>query len=74
MNTQEYAIEVSEDGTEYTQVARWSRATLKVPRPTPLPRSMPVTSSWWLTKPTQGSDTAARICEMQVRGADGAIL
>lgn len=27
-----------------------------------------------VNKPTQGSDTAARIYEMQVRGADGAIL
>ena len=73
MNTQEYAIEVSEDGTEYTQVALVKGNTEGATSNA----FAPVNARYVklvVNKPTQGSDTAARIYEMQVRGADGAIL
>ena len=73
MNTQEYSIAVSEDGSEFTTVAEVKKNTAG----TTSDAFAPVNARYVkliVNKPTQGSDTAARIYEMQVFGADGDVL
>ncbi|WP_043167033.1 endo-beta-N-acetylglucosaminidase [Bifidobacterium callitrichos] len=73
MNTQSYSIAVSKDGKEFTTVATVKKNTAS----TTSDAFAPVDARYVklvVDKPTQGSDTAARIYEMQVLGADGSIL
>ena len=71
MNTKSYVISVSEDGAAFTEVKSVTRNTLDVTKDTFAPvgaRYVKVS----IVKPTQGSDTAARIYEIEVYGMDGA--
>lgn len=67
MNTKAYAIQLSEDGTEFTQAARVISNTAGNTSDT-----FPAASARYVKliveKPTQGSDTAARIYEISVYG------
>ena len=69
MNTKAYVIEVSEDGVNYTQAAKITGndagSTVDAFAAVPA-RYVKVT----IEKPTQGSDTAARIYELEVYGLD----
>lgn len=68
MNTKAYTISVSSDGTEYIQVANVTKNTLGET----LDTFAPVNARYIklsVVKPTQGSDTAARIYEIQVYGS-----
>ena len=70
MNTKSYVILVSEDGATFTEVKSVTRNTLDVTKDTFAPvnaRYVKVS----VVKPTQGSDTAARIYEIEVYGMDG---
>lgn len=72
MNTKSYVISVSEDGTEFTDVKTVTRNTLDVSKDT----FAPVNAQYVkisIVKPTQGSDTAARIYEIEVYGVDAAV-
>lgn len=67
MNTKAYAISVSEDGSEYKEVTNVTRNTSG----TTLDTFAPVSARYVklsVVKPTQGSDTAARIYEVEVYG------
>ena len=69
MNTQGYEISVSTDGTEFTPVATVTKNTAG----STLDTFTPVNGRYVklsVTKPTQGSDTAARIYEIQVYGSE----
>lgn len=69
MNTQGYEISVSTDGTEYTPVVTVTKNTAG----NTLDTFTPVNGRYVklsVTKPTQGSDTAARIYEIQVYGSE----
>lgn len=69
MNTQGYEISVSTDGTEYTPVVTVTKNTTG----NTLDTFTPVNGRYVklsVTKPTQGSDTAARIYEIQVYGSE----
>ncbi|MBT1160869.1 MULTISPECIES: endo-beta-N-acetylglucosaminidase [Bifidobacterium] len=73
MNTQAYSIAVSQDGKEFTTVATVKKNTAG----TTSDAFAPVDARYVklvVDKPTQGSDTAARIYELQVLGADGSVL
>ncbi len=72
MNTKSYVISVSEDGAEFTDVKTVTRNTLGQTNDTFAPvnaRFVKVS----VVKPTQGSDTAARIYEIEVYGVDGTV-
>ena len=67
MNTKAYTISVSEDGSEYKEVTNVTRNTSG----TTLDTFAPVSARYVklsVVKPTQGSDTAARIYEVEVYG------
>lgn len=67
MNTKSYVISVSEDGAQYTDVVSVTRNTAGVTADTFAPaKARYVRLS--VVKPTQGSDTAARIYEIEVYG------
>ena len=69
MNTKAYTILVSEDGSEYTEVKSVTKNTLAETMDTFAPvQARYVKLS--VVKPTQGSDTAARIYELTVYGTD----
>lgn len=72
MNTKAYAIEVSEDGNEFTQAARVINNAAGNTSDT-----FPAVSARYVKliveKPTQGSDTAARIYEVRVYGLNEVI-
>lgn len=70
MNTKSYTISVSEDGLSYETVTTVTRNTKAVTHDT----FAPVTARYVklsVIKPTQGSDSAARIYEVEVYGIDG---
>lgn len=69
MNTKAYIISVSTDGAEYTPVVSVTKNTLA----DTLDTFAPVNARYVklsVVKPTQGSDTAARIYEVQVYGLE----
>ncbi len=67
MNTKNYVISVSEDGTQFTDVVTVTRNNAGVSTDTFAPvKARYVKLS--VIKPTQGSDTAARIYEVEVYG------
>lgn len=72
MNTKGYSIQVSEDGVEFTEVARVTKNYTGESVDT-----FPVVNAQYVKLvvevPTQGSDTAARIYEFQVYGLDEAL-
>lgn len=72
MNTKAYTILVSEDGTEFTEVVKVTKNSLGETSDT-----FPAVNARYVKlvveKPTQGSDTAARIYEIQVYGLDEAL-
>lgn len=72
MNTKAYTILVSVDGQEFTEVAKVAKNTLGETSDT-----FPAVSAQYVKlsvqKPTQGSDTAARIYEIQVFGLEGGL-
>ena len=69
MNTSDYTIEVSEDGVNFTEVVNVKKNsaanTINTFKAIPA-RYVRVTA----TKPTQGSDSAVRIYEIEVYGVD----
>ena len=69
MNTKAYTILVSEDGSEYAEVKSVTKNTLAETMDTFAPAQARYVKLS-VVKPTQGSDTAARIYEMRVYGAD----
>lgn len=69
MNTKSYVISVSEDGSSYTDVVTVTRNTLGVTKDTFAPINARYVKLS-VVKPTQGSDTAARIYEIEVYGTD----
>lgn len=70
MNTKAYTISVSEDGLSFEQVTSVTRNTKGATHDTfaPVPARFVKLS---VIKPTQGSDSAARIYEVEVYGIDG---
>ena len=72
MNTKAYTIEISKDGKNYTKVARTSNNTEKESVNTFAPTQGRYVKLV-VDKPTQGSDTAVRIYEMQVYGLNEAL-
>ena len=69
MNTKAYTISVSTDGTEYTSIVSVTKNTLA----DTLDTFAPVNARYVklsVVKPTQGSDTAARIYEVQIYGLE----
>ena len=67
MNTKAYKISVSADGTDYQEVVSVTKNTAG----TTLDTFTPVSARYVkisVIKPTQGSDTAARIYEVEVYG------
>ena len=69
MNTKAYTISVSTDGAEYTPVVNITKNTAG----TTLDTFAPVNARYVklsVVKPTQGSDSAARIYEVQVYGSE----
>lgn len=70
MNTKAYTILVSTDGSEFTEVAKVTKNSLAETVDT-----FQVVNAQYVKlvveKPTQGSDTAARIYEIEVYGLDG---
>lgn len=69
MNTKAYTILVSEDGSEYAEVKSVTKNTLAETMETFAPAQTRYVKLS-VVKPTQGSDTAVRIYEMRVYGAD----
>lgn len=72
MNTEKYSIEVSEDGKTFTEVASIDKnkaATTLTTFKATKARYVKII----VKKPTQGSDSAARIYGIEVRGLDGTI-
>lgn len=72
MNTKSYAIEVSEDGVNFTQVKAVTRNNLGKTHDA----FAPVNARYVklvVNKPTQGSDSAARIYEVEVFGLEDAL-
>lgn len=72
MNTKAYTISVSTDGVEYTDVVNVTKNTTG----STLDTFAPVEARYVklsIVKPTQGSDTAARIYEVEVYGINGAV-
>ena len=73
MNTKAYTISVSADGTEYTPVVTVTKNTAGET----LDTFAPVNARYVklsVVKPTQGSDSAARIYEVQVYGSETPVL
>lgn len=73
MNTKAYTISVSEDGTEFTPVVNITRNSAG----NTLDTFAPVNARYVklsVIKPTQGSDTAARIYEVQVYGSQTPVM
>ena len=72
MNTKAYTILVSEDGVNFTEVVKVTKNSLGETSDT-----FPAVNARYVKlvveKPTQGSDTAARIYEVQVYGLDEAL-
>lgn len=69
MNTEEYTIEVSEDGTNFTEVVNVTKNSLGQT----IDAFKAVNARYvklTILKPTQGSDTAARIYEVEVYGLE----
>lgn len=67
MNTKSYVISVSEDGVQFTDIMSVTRNTAAVTADTFAPvKARYVKLS--VIKPTQGSDTAARIYEVEIYG------
>ena len=69
MNTKSYVLSVSTDGSEFTEVCSVTRNTAG----TTLDTFAPVKARYVklsVVKPTQGSDTAARIYEVEVYGLE----
>ena len=69
MNTKSYVLSVSTDGSEFTDVCSVTRNTAG----TTLDTFAPVQARYVklsVVKPTQGSDTAARIYEVEVYGLE----
>lgn len=69
MNTEEYMLEVSEDGTNFTKVLDVEKNTLGATSDS----FKPVNARYvrfTVLKPTQGSDSAARIYEIEVYGLE----
>lgn len=72
MNTKAYVISVSADGSDWQEAVSITRNTLGETTDTFAPvEARYVKLS--VVKPTQGSDTAARIYEVQVYGAEGSV-
>ncbi|MDE7262226.1 MAG: discoidin domain-containing protein, partial [Oscillospiraceae bacterium] len=72
MNTKAYTILVSEDGEEFTEVAKVTKNSLGET----LDAFRAVSARYVrlsVDKPTQGSDTAARIYEVEVFGLEGGL-
>ena len=69
MNTKSYAILVSEDGTGFTEVRSVTRNTLGTTHDTFAPVNARFVKLV-VNKPTQGSDSAARIYEIEVYGLE----
>lgn len=67
MNTKAYTISVSEDGVNYTEVVNITRNSLGETKDTFAPQKAKFVKLQ-ITKPTQGSDSAARIYEVEVFG------
>lgn len=67
MNTKAYKIYVSENGTDYTEIVNITRNTLGETKDTFAPTKARFVKVE-IIKPTQASDTAARIYEIQVYG------
>ena len=72
LNTAAFHVEVSSDGSDYTEVLRVSGNTANQ-----TVNAVPVTLGryvkLWIDEPTQGGDSAARIYEFEVHGLDKAI-
>lgn len=67
MNTSDYTIEVSEDGVNFTEVANIKKNSLG--NTTHSFKAVPARYVRLnVLKPTQGSDSAARIYEIEVMG------
>lgn len=69
MNTKSYAIMVSEDGTSFTEVRSVTRNTAGTTHDTFAPVNARFVK-FVVNKPTQGSDSAARIYEIEVYGLE----
>lgn len=69
MNTKSYAIMVSEDGTSFTEVRSVTRNTEGTTHDTFAPVNARFVK-FVVNKPTQGSDSAARIYEIEVYGLE----
>ena len=67
MNTKAYTISISEDGVNYTEVVNVTRNSLGETKDTFAPQKAKFVKLQ-ITKPTQGSDSAARIYEVEVFG------
>lgn len=72
MNSKAYTISVSEDGVSFEPVANITRNTKGTTHDTFAPVSARYVKLS-VIKPTQGSDSAARIYEVEVYGIDGTI-
>lgn len=72
MNTKSYAIYVSEDGTAFEEVRSVTRNAAGTTHDTFAPVKARFVKLV-VNKPTQGSDTAARIYEIEVYGLKGAL-
>lgn len=72
MNTKAYTISVSEDGKEFVDVVTVTRNTLGNTTDTFAPINARYVKLK-VVKPTQGSDSAARIYEVEVKGLDGTL-
>ena len=70
MNSKAYTISVSEDGKEFTEVVNITKNTKGETTDTFAPTNARYVRLT-LTKPTQGSDSAARIYQIEVKGIDG---
>lgn len=72
MNTKSYVILVSEDGAQFSEIKSVTRNSAAVTVDT----FAPVNARYVklsVVKPTQGSDTAARIYEIEIKGTDAAV-
>lgn len=72
MNTKSYTIMVSEDGTDFQEVRNVTRNTLGTTHDTFAPVNARFVKLV-INKPTQGSDSAARIYEVEVYGLENAL-
>lgn len=72
MNSKAYTISVSEDGKDFTEVVNITKNTKGETTDTFAPINARYVKLI-VTKPTQGSDSAARIYQIEVRGIDGTL-